>query len=118
MFDATGAQRLMGNRADSQWDSAGRLNAGSYTIEFRGNSSVGAGQIDFAFRLVNAAGDSTVVKFHWRPELGLQSTLWDEAVKIAGADPAVQRRAMLEAITSGGSADGEFAVHLFPAEHA
>ena len=35
-----------------------------------------------SFRLVNAAGESTFVKFHWRPKLGLQSTLWDEAVKI------------------------------------
>ncbi len=39
------------------------------------------------FRLVDARGESTFVKFHWKPKLGLQSTLWDEAVKIAGADP-------------------------------
>ena len=35
------------------------------------------------FRLVNAAGDWKFVKFHWRPILGLESTVWDEAVKIA-----------------------------------
>ncbi len=39
------------------------------------------------FRLVNAAGEPRFVKFHWRPRLGMQSTLWDEAVKISGADP-------------------------------
>ncbi len=39
------------------------------------------------FRLVNDAGKSTFVKFLWKPVLGLQSTCWDEAVKIAGADP-------------------------------
>src|SRR5690242_10823999 len=40
-----------------------------------------------SFRLINDKGQSTFVKFHWRPKLGLQSTLWNEAVKLAGADP-------------------------------
>jgi catalase len=40
-----------------------------------------------SFRLINAAGESTFVKFHWRPKLGLQSTVWDEAVKLPAADP-------------------------------
>src|SRR6478609_9010932 len=44
------------------------------------------------FRLVNAAGKSTFVKFHWKPKQGLASTVWDEAVKIAGADPDFHRR--------------------------
>ena len=51
-----------------------------------------------SFRLVNAEGESTFVKFHWRPKLGLQSTVWDEAVKIAGADPDFHRRDLFEAI--------------------
>ena len=38
------------------------------------------------------------VKFHWRPRLGLQSMVWDEAVKIAGADPDFHRRDLWEAI--------------------
>ena len=50
-----------------------------------------------SFRLVNADGESTFVKFHWRPKLGLQSTVWDEAVKIAGADPDFHRRDLYEA---------------------
>lgn len=53
------------------------------------------------FRLVNAKGDSTFVKFHWRPVLGLASTLWDEAVKIAGADPDYHRRDLWQAIDAG-----------------
>ncbi|HET7299265.1 MAG TPA: catalase, partial [Oleiagrimonas sp.] len=40
-----------------------------------------------SFRLLDARGNSTFVKFHWRPKLGLQSHVWDEAVKITGADP-------------------------------
>ena len=38
------------------------------------------------FRLVNAEGRSAFVKFHWKPKLGLQSVLWNEAVKINGAE--------------------------------
>jgi len=49
-----------------------------------------------SFRLLNENGESTFVKFHWRPKLGLQSTIWDEAVKIAGADPDFHRRDMFE----------------------
>src|SRR5450631_1091760 len=39
-----------------------------------------------SFRLINAAGKSTFVKFHWRPKLGMQSTIWDETATITGAD--------------------------------
>ena len=66
-----------------------------------------------SFRLVDAAGKSTFVKFHWRPKLGLQSTIWDEAVKIAGADPDFHRRDMFEAIQSGNFPEWELAVQLF-----
>ena len=44
------------------------------------------------FRLVNAKGESTFVKFHWKPKLGMQSVVWNEAVKINGADPDFHRR--------------------------
>jgi catalase len=71
-----------------------------------------------SFRLINAAGESTFVKFHWRPKLGLQSTLWDEAVKIAGADQDFHRRDMFEAITAGNFPEWEFAVQLFTQEEA
>ena len=66
-----------------------------------------------SFRLVNAAGESTFVKFHWRPKLGLQSTVWDETVKLAGADPDFHRRDLFEAIQSGGYPEWELAVQLF-----
>jgi catalase len=71
-----------------------------------------------SFRLVNAAGDSTFVKFHWRPKLGLQSHVWDEAVKIAGADQDYHRRDLFEAIQSGGFPEWELAVQLFTQEQA
>jgi catalase len=71
-----------------------------------------------SFRLVNEAGESTFVKFHWRPRLGLQSTIWDETVKIAGADPDFHRRDMFEAIAAGAFPEWELAVQLFTQEEA
>ncbi|MET3109187.1 catalase [Oxalobacteraceae bacterium GrIS 2.11] len=71
-----------------------------------------------SFRLINKAGESTFVKFHWRPALGLQSTIWDEAVKIAGADQDFMRRDMYEAIEAGNFPEWQFAVQLFTQEQA
>jgi catalase len=65
------------------------------------------------FRLVNAKGKSTFVKFHWKPKLGLQSTIWDEAVKIAGADPDFQRRDLFERIQRGDYPEWELGLQLF-----
>src|ERR1700676_195731 len=53
------------------------------------------------FRLVNAEGDATFVKFHWRPTIGSASVLWDEAVKLNGADPDFHRRDLWDAIEKG-----------------
>ena len=70
------------------------------------------------FRLVNAEGKATFVKFHWRPKLGLQSTCWDETVKIAGADPDYHRRDLYEAIDTGAFPEWEFGVQLLSQEQA
>ncbi|WP_426024158.1 catalase [Brevundimonas sp. PWP3-1b1] len=70
------------------------------------------------FRLLNADGEATLVKFHWRPKLGTQSTCWDEAVKIAGADPDYHRRDLYEAIDQGDFPEWEFGVQLFTQEQA
>ncbi len=53
------------------------------------------------FRMVNAKGESCFVKFHWKPKLGLQSVVWDEATKINGKDPDFHRRDLWEAIEKG-----------------
>jgi len=71
-----------------------------------------------SFQLINAAGQSTFVKFHWRPKLGLQSTIWDEAVKIAGADQDFHRRDMFEAIAAGNFPEWDLAVQIFSQEDA
>ena len=71
-----------------------------------------------SFRLLAADGSSTFVKFHWRPKLGLQSTVWDETVKITGADPDFHRRDLFESIQRGAFPEWELAVQLFSAEDA
>ena len=65
------------------------------------------------FRLVNAAGKATFVKFLWKPVLGMQSTCWDEAVKIAGADPDYHRRDLYEAIDGGDFPAWDLAIQTF-----
>jgi catalase len=64
------------------------------------------------FRLVNAAGEARLVKFHWRPVQGAQSTTWDEAVKIAGADPDFHRRDLFEAIEGGQYPQWDFGIQV------
>ena len=70
------------------------------------------------FRLLKEEGEPTFVKFHWRPKLGTQSTCWDEAVKIAGADPDYHRRDLQEAIAAGQFPEWEFGVQLLTQSEA
>jgi catalase len=65
------------------------------------------------FRLLNEQGESTYVKFHWRPKLGMQSLIWDEALKISGADPDFHRRDLFNAIDEGAFPEWELGVQLF-----
>ena len=70
------------------------------------------------FRFVNAQGKSTFVKFHWNPKLGTHSLVWDEAVKISGADPDYNRRDLWEAIEAGAYPEWELCVQTFTEEQA
>jgi catalase len=70
------------------------------------------------FRLVNAAGRSTYVKFHWKPARGLQSVVWNEAVKINGADPDFHRRDLWDAIRAGEYPEWELGLQLFDDDFA
>ena len=49
------------------------------------------------FRLVNADGETTLVKFHWKPVLGVHGLVWEEAQKLAGVDPDFHRRDLYNA---------------------
>jgi catalase len=70
------------------------------------------------FRFVNAKDESTFVKFHWKPKLGLQSVAWNEAVKINGADPDFHRRDLWQSIQSGNFPEWELQVQLFDQDFA
>ena len=70
------------------------------------------------FRFVSKEGRSTFVKFHWKPKAGLASTIWDETVKIAGADPDFQRRDLFERIGRGDYPEWELGVQLFDEDFA
>jgi catalase len=65
------------------------------------------------YRLVNAAGESHFVKFHWAPRAGTHSLVWDEAVKISGADSDFHRRDLWEAIESGAYPEYELGMQIF-----
>ncbi|NPD68990.1 catalase (plasmid) [Lichenicola cladoniae] len=66
-----------------------------------------------SFRLINHAGASTYVKFHWRPALGSQAVVWDEALKISGGDPDFHRRDLWDSIEQGAFPKWELGVQLF-----
>ncbi|RFU43376.1 catalase [Actinomadura logoneensis] len=70
------------------------------------------------FRLVNAAGRSTFVKFHWKPVLGIHSLDWDETQKIAGKDPDFNRRDLWDNIEAGNFPEYELGVQLVPEDEA
>ncbi|HEY9217633.1 MAG TPA: catalase [Phenylobacterium sp.] len=70
------------------------------------------------FRLLDENGRSTFVKFHWKPKLGLQSVVWNEAVKINGADPDFHRRDLWDAISMGDFPEWELGLQLFDQDFA
>jgi catalase len=70
------------------------------------------------FRLVNARNEARFVKFHWRPVLGMQSVVWDEATKINGSDPDFHRRDLWEAIECGNFPEYELGLQVIDEEMA
>jgi catalase len=71
-----------------------------------------------SYRLVNEAGESVFVKFHWKPKYGTHSLVWDEAVKVSGADPDYHRRDLWERIESGAYPEWELGLQVFTEEQA
>ncbi|MYX72427.1 catalase [Streptomyces sp. SID3915] len=66
------------------------------------------------FRFVNDEGVSTLVKFHWKPKLGVHSQVWEEAQIACGVDPDFHRRDLADAIESGAFPQWELGVQTFP----
>ncbi|WP_285009295.1 catalase HPII [Pedobacter faecalis] len=68
------------------------------------------------FRLINAKGKSSFVKFHWKPLLGVHSVAWDEAQNISGKDPDFHRRDLWDAIEAGAFPEWELGLQIVPEE--
>ncbi|MGZ5405942.1 MAG: catalase, partial [Nocardioides sp.] len=66
------------------------------------------------FRTVNAQGETSLVKFHWKPVLGVHSLTWEEAQMLGGIDPDYHRRDLADSIESGAYPQWEFGVQVFP----
>jgi catalase len=69
-----------------------------------------------SFVLVNAEGKRSFVKFHWTPQLGVHSLVWDEALKLAGMDPDFHRRDLYDAIDAGIYPKYDLGVQIVPEE--
>jgi len=69
-----------------------------------------------SYRFVNAQGKAHLVKFHWKPLLGVHSLAWNESLKLGGFDPDFHRRDLWDAIESGAYPQWEFGVQLIPEE--
>lgn len=68
------------------------------------------------YKLVNDAGEVSFVKFHWEPKFGTHSLVWEEAVKISGADPDFHRRDLWERIEAGACPEWELGFQVFSEE--
>jgi len=66
------------------------------------------------FSLVNAKGERHFVKFHFKPELGVHSLVWDEALKLGGQDPDFHRKDLWEAIDHGSYPKWKFGIQVIP----
>ena len=64
------------------------------------------------FRLIDATGKPSLVKFHWKPLLGAHALVWEEAQQIAGKDPDYHRRDLFEAIEAGQPAEFELGLQI------
>lgn len=66
------------------------------------------------FTLINKKGERHFVKFHFTPELGVHSFVWDEALKLAGQDPDFHRKDLAEAIDNGAFPKWKFGIQTIP----
>jgi catalase len=65
------------------------------------------------FRCTNAEGETSLVKFHWKPVLGVHSLTWEEAQLLGGLDPDFHRRDLYDAIEAGAFPQWELGVQVF-----
>lgn len=66
------------------------------------------------FRLTGPDGSTSLVKFHWKPRLGVHSLVWEEAQMAAGFDPDLHRRDLADAIEKGAYPEWDLGVQVMP----
>ncbi|WP_422743860.1 catalase [Mycobacterium sp. WMMD1722] len=66
------------------------------------------------FRLTGPDGSTSLVKFHWKPRLGVHSLVWEEAQIAAGVDPDLHRRDLADAIEKGAYPEWDLGVQVMP----
>lgn len=66
------------------------------------------------FRMINDAGETTLVKFHFKPRLGVHSQVWEEAQITGGVDPDFHRRDLADAIEGGAYPEWDLGIQVFP----
>jgi len=66
------------------------------------------------FRLTNAAGKTSLAKFHWKPVAGVHSLVWEEAQIAAGVDPDFHRRDLADGIEAGAFFEYELGLQILP----
>ena len=66
------------------------------------------------FRMVNEVGETSLVKFHWKPRQGIHSQVWEEVQMTAGMDPDFHRRDLYDAIDAGNYPLYDLGVQVMP----
>ena len=66
------------------------------------------------FRLLNTEGETVLVKFFWKPRLGVHSLTWEESQMLGGLDPDFHRRDLADSIEAGAHPEWELGVQVFP----
>ncbi|MEY2398956.1 MAG: catalase [Actinomycetota bacterium] len=66
------------------------------------------------FRLSNAKGETSLVKWHWKPVAGIHSLVWQESQKLGGIDPDYHRRDLHARVATGNFPQYELGVQVMP----
>jgi catalase len=64
------------------------------------------------YKWINAKGKAVYVKYHWKPEAGVETIDRHEATRLAGEDPDVSTRDLYEWIASGKTVDFELYIQI------
>ena len=70
------------------------------------------------YRLLTQDGKAHMVKWHWKPRLGMASLVWDEAQKVAGMNPDFLNEDLWTSIEDGDYPEWDLGLQIFTEEEA